>query len=74
MDALDHNYVPKVLEAARGLPPGALYDCAVMHDDECTLYSTGAGRCDCDPEIKIIMLTPEDIKAGRLPSYKRNQP
>jgi len=46
------GYLREVLRIAAAAEPGSVNLITVLHDDWCA-YWTGAGRCDCNPEIVV---------------------
>lgn len=50
------SYLQKLsrMVAEMGLPPGAVYDVTVSHDDWCGIFSNQP--CNCDPDISIVRL------------------
>jgi len=46
------NYMTKVIELTRTLPPGTRADVDVFHDPWCD-STNGRGFCNCDPTVKL---------------------
>lgn len=53
------GYLSEVMRIARAAEPGAVIRVSVTHDDWCACW-TGAGRCDCNPEVVVRQGGPHD--------------
>lgn len=53
------GYLREVLRIASAAEPGSVNLVTVLHDDWCA-YWTGAGRCDCNPDIVVRQGGPHD--------------
>lgn len=57
LEAEKGNYIRELRKVA--IVPGRLHLLKVLHDDWCALLA-GNGACDCDPEIVVRIVEPEE--------------
>jgi hypothetical protein len=48
------NYVPKLSKLHDSVPlDGKFHESVIYHDDWCD-FLNGRGKCNCDPEVKLL--------------------